>query len=135
MVGVMVFLSSRGFIVIGLTQYGVGVGRTDHQRIVGWFLFLFLLKGVSGRPSFLRSLVIVKKLSRRLARVAKPRPWRCFMANIRSALPEDISNVSREVKPIRLRALVRIRAQPGRVRLSRCSSRMFLVEKLWSFGA
>jgi hypothetical protein len=47
------------------------------------------------------------------------------MANIRSALPEDISNVSREVKPIRLRALVRIRAQPGRVRLSRCSSRMF----------
>ena len=45
MVGVMVFLSSRGFIVIGLTQYGVGVGRTNHQRIVDGFLFSFSFEG------------------------------------------------------------------------------------------
>ena len=47
------------------------------------------------------------------------------MASIRSALPADMSSVSREVKPIRLRALVMIKAHPGSVLFSRCSSKMF----------
>ena len=101
--------------------------------LFGLFIF-FLVKGVSGRPSFLKSLVTVKKLSRRLARVAKPRPARCLTASIRSALPADISKASKEVKPIRLRALIKIIAQPGRVLFSRCSSKMFFSKatlELW----
>ena len=109
-------LSLRGIVLV-LSDWAGGL-------LLG-FLFLFFLKGVSGRPSFLKSLVTVRKLSRRHARVAKPKPARCLTASIRSALPADISKTSKEVKPIRLRALIKIIAHPGRVRFSRCNSKMF----------
>ena len=69
---------------------------------VGGMLFglllplFFLVKGVSGSPSFLKSLVTDKKLRRRSARVSKPRPARCLTASMRSALPADISKTSKE---------------------------------------
>ena len=95
--------------------------------LFGLFLLLFfLVKGVSGSPLFLKSLVTDRKLPRRSARVSKPRPARCLTASMRSALPADISKTSKEVNPISLRALIMIRAQPGRVLFSRCSSKMFL---------
>ena len=69
---------------------------------------------------------MTRKLLRRLARESKPRPARCLTASMRSALPADLSRTSREVKPIRLSALIKISAQPGRVLFSRCSSKIFL---------
>ena len=103
--------------------------------LFGLFLLLFfLVKGVSGSPSFLNSLVTDKKLPRRSARVSKPRPASSLTASMRSALPADISKTSKEENPIRLSALIMIRAQPGRVLFSRCSSKMFLSKatlELW----
>ena len=52
-------------IVLVLSDWAGGM-------LLGLFFFFFV-KGVSGRPSFLKSLVTVRKLSRRLARVANPR--------------------------------------------------------------
>ena len=95
--------------------------------LFGLFLFLFfLVKGVSGRPSFLKSLVTDRKLPRRSARVLRPRQARCLTASMRSDLPADLSKTSKEVNPIRLSAVIMIKAQPGRVLFSRCSSKMFL---------
>ena len=95
--------------------------------LLGLFLFLFfLVKGVSGRPSFLKILVTYRKLPRMSARVSRPRQARCLTASMRSALPADISKTSKEVHPIRLSALIMIKAQPGRVLFSHCSSKMFL---------
>ena len=106
--------------------YGVGIVRLGCWNVVWFVLFLFLVKGVPGRPLFLKSLVTDRKLPRRSARVSKPRPARCLTASMRSALPADISKTSKEVKLIRLRALIMIMAQPGWVLFSRCSNKMFL---------
>ena len=50
------------------------------KGVVFGFFFFFLVKGVSGRPYFLKSLVTVRKLSIRFLRVVNSRPARCFMA-------------------------------------------------------
>ena len=67
-----------------------------------------------------------RKLPGRSARESRPRPARYLTASMRSALPADLSKTSKEVKPFRLSALIKIKAQPGRVLFSRCNSKMFL---------
>ena len=69
----MMFLSFLEFVDFGSAGYRVGIFSL-HLRNIRCLLFLFFVKGVSGIPSFLKSLVTVRKLYMIFARIVNARP-------------------------------------------------------------